>query len=131
MRTLGLDYGEIYLGVALAEDKVVTSLTPLNNRNWESSVAELAKILAGSPVDKIILGQVTPPSPLIKKFAAFIEQRTHVPVTLVAEDYSSQEALERSLELGTPPEKRRHLDSLAAAIILERYLVESDDHATY
>jgi len=127
MRVLGLDFGEKYLGVALSEGDVVTPLAPINNRNWESSVQELAKIVAESPVDEIILGQVTPPSPLIKKFAAFIEQRLHVPVVMVDEDYSSQEALDQSIELGTPQEKRRHLDSLAAAIILERYLVESED----
>jgi putative transcription antitermination factor YqgF len=126
MRILGLDFGETYLGIALGEGRAVTPLTPINNKNWDTAVLNLAKIVIASKVEKIVLGQIEPPSPLVDKFAALLKRRLRLPVILVREDFSSQEALNRSLELGIASKKRQHLDSLAAAIILERYLLESE-----
>ncbi|MCX6783961.1 MAG: Holliday junction resolvase RuvX [candidate division WWE3 bacterium] len=134
MRLLGIDFGMRFLGLALAEGDVASPLTSIDSRNWESAAFELIKIIVGSDVEKIIIGYplssdgaINPQSTLTQKFAQFLKRRSSLPICLFPESYSSQEALARSIDLDTPAHARRHLDSMAATIILERYLLKSED----
>lgn len=133
MRLLGIDFGERFLGLALAEGEVASPLSSIDSKNWESAAFELIKIISVSDVEKIVIGyplssngSVNPQSTLTLKFAKFIKRRIKLPVFLLPESYSSQEALARSIDIDTPEKTRRHLDSQAATIILERYLLKSE-----
>jgi len=131
MRYLGLDYGDRLLGVALGEGQLVTPLTSLNSKNWKTAATGISKLASTNRISKIVLGlplgqskELSSQAVQVKKFANFLEKEVKLPVILVNEVNSSQEALDRSLELDqSSPKNRRHLDSLAAAIILERYLL--------
>lgn len=123
MTILGLDYGDRRLGVAVGTDSlIVTPLTPLRSANWEQLAGELVKIVNSYNVTKVVIGK----SPLAEKFSRFLASRLKQPVILVDERNTSLEALEQAVELGVPQRSRGHLDSLAAAIIVKRYLLESE-----
>jgi len=95
-------------------------------------LAELTKLVAINFVEEIVLGlplsvdgSNNTSSQKVKEFGTLLEKRLKLPVHLVDESFSSKEALKRSIDLGMSEKSRRHLDSLAAVVILERFLLNS------
>ena len=138
MRRLGLDFGEKYLGVALSEENIALPLAPISTTNWNVVFSELAKLTTQNAVEEIILGLPlsldgggNESSKKVQEFAKILKKRLNLPVLLVDESYSSKEALSRSFDLGVSERRRRHLDSLAAVVILERFLLNSGSNETH
>jgi len=132
MRRFGLDFGNKYLGVAFSENNVTLPMAPLITKNWNVLLAELTKLVAINFVEEIVLGlplsvdgSNNTSSQKVKEFGTLLEKRLKLPVYLVDESFSSKEALKRSIDLGMSEKSRRHLDSLAAVVILERFLLNS------
>jgi len=132
MRRFGLDFGNKYLGVAFSENNVTLPMAPLIAKNWNVLLAELTKLVAINFVEEIVLGlplsvdgSNNTSSQKVKEFGTLLEKRLKLPVHLVDESFSSKEALKRSIDLGMSEKSRRHLDSLAAVVILERFLLNS------
>lgn len=137
MRVLGLDFGERFVGLAVGEGEVVSPLPPVESPNWEVVVTEVSKAVAMYNPEQVILGNPqsstggpTPQSQLVGKFCRLLQKRLRIPVILVNEFGTSKEALNEAVELGAPQRSRKHLDSLAAAILTRRYLLESKTHET-
>jgi putative Holliday junction resolvase len=83
-----------------------------------------ARIAVGEPYNAD--GSVSPLTEAARRFAAELAQRCHLPVDLVDERWSSQDAEERLRDARASGDRRRRVtkedvDAAAAAVILERW----------
>ncbi len=132
MRILAVDPGEKRLGIALS-DETATLASPLTEVSHISrpvdaaTIADLAHqnsaglIVVGKVLDEN--GQSTPSSRRADRLVHEIEQQCGIPVTTWDESFSTREARQAQVDMGTRRSKRRgHLDALAATVILQSYL---------
>jgi putative Holliday junction resolvase len=78
-------------------------------------------IVIGKSLDEE--GLSTPQSRRAERLADSIRQQCELPIAMWDESFSTQEARQIRIEMGTTRRKRRgHLDDLAATIILQSYL---------
>ncbi|HEX6637835.1 MAG TPA: Holliday junction resolvase RuvX [Steroidobacteraceae bacterium] len=96
---------------------------------FERVMADLrpARIVVGEPYNAD--GSVSALTEAARRFAAGLAQRCHLPVDLVDERWSSQDAEERLRGARASGERRRRVtkqdvDAAAAAVILERWFSE-------
>jgi putative Holliday junction resolvase len=133
MRTLGLDYGRRRLGLALSDDSG-TLASPLpaysRSRSRQQDLAVLARLSCDRRVAQIVVGlplnmngSCGEMAEEARAFAQQLSNLTGLPVELVDERLTSQEA-ERTLIQGNVSRRRRRTlrDSLAAVLILQCYL---------
>lgn len=131
MTVLGLDYGEVTIGVAISElGYLAQPAQPIKRRSWEKDMAALQQMLTSYGVEKIVVGMplnmngtVGPAAERVRQFISRLERRFKLPVVAVDERLSTVEAEEILMARGIRREKRKQLiDSLAAAVILQQYL---------
>ncbi len=134
MRILALDFGERRIGVAvtdptgvLAQPLETLERRPPPSRAHLDQIAELAleygaaKIVVGLPLH--MDGRAGPEVEAARAFGLEVEARTGVPVDYIDERWTTREAERTLRELGVPGRKRRrHLDPIAASLILRTYL---------
>lgn len=139
---LGFDYGTRRIGTALG-NRLTASARALEvianyagGPNWQRIDSLLRQwgpqaLVVGLPL--MLDGTEQSASRAAVKFAATLEQRYRLPVHLVDERHSSQEAAHRfAVERARGSVRRKHaatLDSIAAAIIVESWLRESDQES--
>ncbi len=138
MRVLSVDPGEKRLGIALSDPtgtiaNPLTVLTHVSRPLDAASIAQLANdhkaklIVVGQAIDEE--GKPSPQGRRAARLAAAIRSQTDLPVELWDESYSTQDARNARILLGSPRRKRRgHLDDLAAAVILQSYLDSHRPH---
>jgi putative Holliday junction resolvase len=127
-KLLGIDYGRVRVGLALAVDGQPQRLATLPNDNQlqthlESLVAEhrITQVVVGLP--RGIEGEETEQAAIAREFARQLEAAVNVPVALQDEFATSAVAHERLVAEKQPPAARPKLvDQEAAVIILEDYL---------
>jgi putative Holliday junction resolvase len=132
MRILGLDYGRKRIGVAICDEMgvVARSLLAIERKTIEKDMAAIQRLAEEFDVEKVVIGY---PLTLdgkegiqcerVSKFAEMIEERLSLPVVKWDESLSTKEAEDILIEADTGRKKRRkRVDKLAAAIILQRYL---------
>lgn len=130
---LGLDYGEKRIGVAIAHTiaQLPRPLTTLTNT--VSVIKELQDLIAKEQVGLVVVGlprsmdgQMHAQAERASAFATELEASIDVPVELVDETLTSVQAekilAERSS--GGKPVPKEAIDSMSAALILERYFEE-------
>lgn len=139
-RLAGVDYGTVRIGVSLC-DPSRTWISPLETfqRRAEPQEARHFRKLAD---DNQILGWVvglpihcdgrdSTKAKEAREFARWLSETTARPVRFVDERYSSALATRLLRELNlTHAQRKKHLDKVAAHIILEAYL-ESSKHPGY
>ena len=132
---VAIDFGLRRIGVA-SGDTLTRSAHPRttisngpNGPDWEA----LERILADTRPARIAVGEpynadgsVSALTEAARRFAAELAQRSRLPVDLVDERWSSQDAEERLRDARASGERRRRvtkedLDAVAAAVILERW----------
>lgn len=139
---LGFDYGTRRIGVA-AGNRVTLSaqpLRPLSARNgepdWQRVDALLVEwnpvaLIVGLPL--MLDGADQAITRRARAFAGALRELYPLPVHLIDERHTSQEAARRFAALRASGNARRrdavNLDSIAAAVILETWLRESTDRA--
>jgi putative holliday junction resolvase len=130
MRVLGIDYGRVRVGLALSDEEgILASPLPALARSHRD-VDDIARLAREREVGCIVVGL-----PLLmngtngtmaeeaRAFAARIEDRTHLPVDLLDERWTSSEAERAMLEGNLSRERRKELrDGLSAVLILQAYL---------
>ena len=133
---LGLDYGDKTIGVALSDPggRLATGLTVLRREREEGlrrNVRELRRIIREQGVGLVVLGY-----PLhldgaeggrCERTKSFQEKLRRnfksLPVALWDERFTTREAEAALREAGVRPEDRkRHVDMVAAVLILQNYL---------
>lgn len=132
---LALDFGLKRIGIA-SGDTLTRSARPRttipngpNGPDWPSLDRVLAdtrpaRIAVGEPYNAD--GSASALTEAARRFAAELAQRSQLPVDLVDERWSSQDAEERLRDARASGERRRRVtkedvDAVAAAVILERW----------
>jgi putative Holliday junction resolvase len=121
-RVLGIDFGERRIGVALGVGTLAVPVTIVEHTNRAADIDQIAKIAAREDVSAIVIGLPLAPdggegeqARLTRAFGRQLAE--HIDLPIAYED-------ERLTSVDAAPQGRRgkHVDDLAAATILQRYL---------
>jgi putative Holliday junction resolvase len=134
-RILALDYGERNIGLAYSDEMGLTvqPLPSIPNSILWSFVKKLQNVIRTLNIQEMVLGIPLNMDGTLGDAARRMEQimvelrsRINLPLTGIDERLSTVEALEIWKSLNQKQQKKyRTVDSLAAALILERYLREN------
>ncbi len=123
-RILGLDVGSKRIGMAVAIEGIVFPRETLLVKSQKEALDSLKQFCAQENITEIVIGlpldqenQETMQSKKIRAFGEKLESAVNLPVAFQEESYSTLEAAWKM-----PKYKKEHRDTLAAAVILERYL---------
>ena len=138
MRIMGLDFGSKTVGVAVSDPTgFLAGGVEIIRRDREDklrqTLARIEELIVSYGVEKIVLGcpfNMDGTSGVrVEKTLAFkesLERRTGLPVVLCDERLSTVEADEIMDEVGVKrADRKKHVDKIAATIILQRYLDEN------
>lgn len=131
-RIMALDVGKVRIGIALTDPLGYTAqpLLTLHRKHRNEDLRallrlvrkhEIGEILVGNPLH--LSGDLSPWTVKVQEFAADLQARTALPVTLVDERLTSRAAHEILNEAGHDPRNRKHIiDQVAAVVILNSWL---------
>ncbi len=132
MRILGIDPGEKRIGLAISDDLGIAAnpLGVVMHSNRRADAESILKIAMDSNVERIVIGQsldddgnLTPSARKAIRLADEIRLLTEIPVMMIDEYGSTNEAQSAAIEMNIPRNRRKgHRDAIAALIILQRYL---------
>jgi putative Holliday junction resolvase len=130
MRYLAIDYGSKHIGLAIC-DPAETIASPMGVIEGQKGLIEkIAQIVEREGVGAVVLGlplnmddSTGPQAKLVFRFAGQLEKQLDIPVHFQDERLSTFSAEEK---LASPDfarkKKRKHLDAVAAAEILQAFL---------
>jgi putative Holliday junction resolvase len=132
MRILAVDPGEKRIGIAISDPSgtIASPLTVLSHVSRQLDAAAITQIAHEYNVKMIIIGQSvdengtsTPQSRRADRLGEAIKMQSDLPIIMWDESFSTLEARNARIQMGTTRKKREgHLDDLAAAVILQSYL---------
>jgi putative Holliday junction resolvase len=130
VRSLGVDFGEKRIGLAVSEGTLAVPLTTLRRKDDRSALAEIAGIARREGVGRLVVGEPRgldgtrgTAAARARRFGERLAEMTGLPLEMVDEALTSVEAAERLRAAGIDP--RRHpekLDAVAAQILLQEAL---------
>ena len=132
VRILAVDHGEKRIGLALS-DPTATIASPLKVIEHVSRLldaAQVATLAHENDAGLIVIGQSFDEEgkPNLAgrraaKFAAALKEQTQIPIVLLDESFSTQDARAARIALGVSRKDRSgHQDTLAAVMILRSFL---------
>ena len=130
MRYLAVDHGDKRTGLALC-DKSETFASPLKVLTGQAGlINEISEIIQNEKVDAVVIGLPLnmddtegPRAKRVRKFASELEKQIDVEVLFFDERLSSFDAEQKLAGLDlTRKKKKKHLDAVAAASILQSFL---------
>lgn len=135
MRYLGLDLGTKTLGVSVSDPLgIIASSKEIirHEENYDKLLEEVEKLVNELKIDQIVLGYPKNMNNTLGEranksleFKKMLEEKLNIPVILMDERLSTKEATDLLIKNDTSRKKRKQvIDSLAATIILQRYLDE-------
>jgi putative holliday junction resolvase len=136
MKVLAVDPGEKRIGLAISDPTgtIARPLQVLKHQSREKdarAIVELALlekaalIVVGQPLDSE--GRVGFQARKYQRLAHVIQAQADIPVVLWDESGSTDAAIQSRLQMGVSRKKRKgHLDSVAACIILQDFLIENE-----
>ncbi len=132
MRTLGIDFGERRIGLALsdAEGRVATPLATLGRTSDRDAIERIVALARREEVARLLVGEPRgldggrgPAALRARRFATRLAEAADLPVLLVDEALTSVEAARRLRVAGVDPRRHRdRLDAVAAQILLQEQL---------
>jgi len=132
MRILAVDPGEKHIGIAISDPTglIANPLTVLKHLSRPIDAATIADIAQQNQVGLIVVGESldeegnpTPKSRQAGRLAEAIHEQCGLPVNMWDESFTTKEARQVRILMGTTRKKRMgHLDELAAAVLLQSYL---------
>lgn len=130
MRYLAIDYGRKRTGLAIcdSDETIASPLTVIESR--KHLLKKIAEIVKSENVGAVVLGlplnmdgSVGPQCELVYRFAQQLKQHLNIPLHFQDERLSTFGAEGHLTAAGlTPEKKRKHLDAVAAAEILQAFL---------
>lgn len=132
MKIMAIDPGDKRIGLAISDDLEI-SVNPIGIIHHESrklDAESIIRIATERKAEKLVIGFALDdngdPSPAGRKavrLAEVIRELTEIPVEMIDESHSTNEAIDLGVEMGVPKNQRKgHRDEIAAVIILQRYL---------
>ena len=122
MKYIGIDYGSKNIGLASSDTDGALAFPHKVIPNDSKALAYVAQLIMDNPIEGIAMGDThagagaeNKITPAARKFAESLEKKTGMIVEFVPESWSSFEAARYA-----PTDN--HDDSVAAAIILQRYI---------
>jgi len=134
MRYLAIDYGRKYTGLAIC-DPSETLVSPLMViQGQKERLKKISDTVRDENVEAIVLGlplnmdnSVGFQANLVLKFAEQLKKHTDVPIYFQDERLSSFGAKEKMVSAGfTRKKKKKRLDAIAAAEILEAFIEQKN-----
>ncbi len=132
MRYLGLDLGSKTLGLAISEGIIASSydIIRFKDENYQSLLPILKDIINKENIEVIVLGlpknmnnTIGERANIALNFKEMLEKEVNIKIILQDERLSTKAAHNYMIESNLSREKRKkHIDSLAAQIILQTYL---------
>ncbi len=132
MRIIAVDPGSKRIGIAISDPtgSIANPLTVLRHVSRLIDTAVVAELAKTNQVGKIVVGQSLDDegNPSFEgrravRFAHALTSQTELPVEFWDESFSTQEARAARITMGVSRKNRRgHLDSLAATVLLQSYL---------
>lgn len=123
MRYLGIDYGTKHIGIAVSDERGSIAFPREPILNGTLAVNDISDIVSREEVEEIVIGdsltlsgEANTITEACHAFIKKLESDVGLPVHSVREAWSSAEAMRYA------PKGKRHEDSSAAAIILQRFL---------
>lgn len=133
MRYLAVDYGTVRTGLAVcdAEETIAFPLDVLRGR--KDLTHKITRIVEAEGIEAIVLGlplnmdgSEGPQAEKVRAFAECLRHQVHVPLHFQDERLSSFGAEEKLSEMTlSKAKRRRRLDALAAAEILQAFIEEN------
>ncbi len=128
-KILGVDFGERRIGLAIAINNLAEPLSIIEVDNLDAAVEKIVRICQQEKTKEIIVGlpldsqgQLGPAAKKAKRFGQKLAKETGLKIIFWDECLTSEEALSKMVEAGRRQKKRRRLDDVAAALILQEYL---------
>jgi putative Holliday junction resolvase len=132
MRIMALDVGEKNIGIAVSDALLQTAQgrPTLRRSGWDADVRQLRRLVEENEIETIVVGkplhmggQESRQSQRMKQFATKLSKILSLPVILWDERLTSFEAEQQLEEAGLKwRERRKHVDKVAAMLILQDYL---------
>lgn len=133
MRTLGIDFGERRIGLAVSdpEGRFALPLETLERRDDRSAIACLLEVVEREGVEALVIGEPRRPSDggeteagrRARRFGERLGRAARLPVEWIDESNTSREAAARLAELGPSARRRPGVeDAIAAQIVLQEAL---------
>jgi putative holliday junction resolvase len=132
MRIMALDVGDKTIGVAISDALLLTAQArpTIQRKSAESDIEVLRRLAEENEVHQIVVGQPlhmsgreSRQSQKIGRFAGELEKKLQIPVVFWDERLTSFAADQHLQEMGLNwRARRRHVDKIAAMIILQNYL---------
>jgi len=132
MRSLGIDFGEKRIGLAISdpEGRLAVPLTTLERRNDRSAVREIAEIARREGIGRLVLGEPVgldgqrgEAAERVRRFGNRLAGITGLPVRLINESLTTVEAQERLRAAGIDTRREpERIDAVAAQILLQEAL---------
>ena len=129
-RVLGIDYGDVRVGIAISDPLKIISKPLITLTNNENLLANLEKIISDKNVEKIIVGypigmkgQKTLQTEKVDNFILTLKNKFDLNILVVDERLSSVSAINSLIKQGIKTGHNKSLiDNTSAAIILQEYL---------
>jgi len=116
MKTLGIDFGDKKIGLAISYNDLAEPLKVIRTCFWPK---KLKKICQEENIKRIVVGvSEGKMAEKQKRFASELKKVLNLPVFLVDETLTSKEAIVKMKQVG----KRGREDKFAAALLLQRFL---------
>ena len=130
MAILGLDVGEKRIGVALAEGLLAIPLTVIDRKVEETDMELIMALVEEYKAERIVVGlplsmngAIGAQAEEVLAFSGALAEHVDIPVDTWDERLSTVTAERLLIDTGMKRKKRkRKLDAMAAAIILQAYL---------
>lgn len=126
MKLLGIDYGTKRIGLATAdtETKIATPLKVIDNNG--DALKTVVNTSKQKDIDLIVIGESTDRTGEDNPVMEYAREFANELVTAAETDLTFFDEFGSSVAASRQPNNPTHVDGSAAAIILQRYLEQSD-----
>ena len=128
-KVLGVDFGERHIGLAVSINGLVAPFLIVEVKDQISAIEKIVKICQREKIEEIVCGlpldsegKIGPAAKKAEEFGQKLGQETGLKIIFWDETLTSEEALAKMIEAGWRQKRRRKLDDISAAIILQEYL---------
>jgi len=132
MRILAIDHGEKRMGLSLSDPTgvIATPFGVINHISFQEDLCAVYKVITENEVKLVVVGLAlddegneTSSSRRARKFGEGLMAQYQVDIEYFDETDTTKEAKQAAIIVGVRKKKRiGHLDSIAATVLLQRYL---------